>query len=255
MARRKSKNSLARADSNYLPSQASKRRRAGARWRETRGIRGSFWFMDPHASSLSGSGEAERTGVRERSSRFLWRGSPLPVPLRGWLKSGKPSLPIGRSPIPHWTDFHSQSDVAGLPIGRYSITMSVYPRLAEKRVRAALRDTRIVVLNGPRQSGKTTLARRFAKAGRVYLTLDDRATLAAAKSDPVAFVRDLDRAVIDEVQRAPEILLAIKRSVDEDKRAGRFLLTGSANLLTLAAVRESLAGSSRNHSAVSIRAK
>jgi uncharacterized protein len=75
-----------------------------------------------------------------------------------------------------------------------------------------------------------------------YITLDDRATLAAAKSDPVAFVRELDRAVIDEVQRAPEILLAIKRSVDEDKRPGRFLLTGSANLLTLAAVRESLAG-------------
>jgi predicted AAA+ superfamily ATPase len=120
--------------------------------------------------------------------------------------------------------------------------MPAYPRHAERRVRAALRDTRVVMLNGPRQSGKTTLARRFARGGRVYLTLDDRATLAAAKSDPVAFVRDLDRAVIDEVQRAPEILLAIKRSVDGDKRAGRFLLTGSANLQTLSAVRESLAG-------------
>lgn len=120
--------------------------------------------------------------------------------------------------------------------------MPVYPRHAEKRVRAALRDTRVVVLNGPRQSGKTTLARHFAGTGRVYLTLDDRATLAAAKSDPVAFIRDLDKAVIDEVQRAPEMLLAIKRSVDEDRRAGRFLLTGSANLSTLSAVRESLAG-------------
>lgn len=120
--------------------------------------------------------------------------------------------------------------------------MPVYPRLAEKRIRAALRDTRVVVLNGPRQSGKTTLARRFAAGGREYLTLDDHATLNAARSDPVAFVRGLNRAVIDEVQRAPEMLLAIKRSVDDDRRPGRFLLTGSANLLTLAAVRESLAG-------------
>ena len=120
--------------------------------------------------------------------------------------------------------------------------MATYIRHAEKRVRAALRDTRVVAINGPRQSGKTTLARRFARGGRAYLTLDDRATLAAARSDPVAFIRGIDRAVIDEVQRAPEILLAIKRSVDEDKRPGRFLLTGSANLLTLATVRESLAG-------------
>jgi hypothetical protein len=120
--------------------------------------------------------------------------------------------------------------------------MPVYPRLAAKRIRAALRDTRIVVLNGPRQSGKTTLARQFAGDGREYLTLDDRATLHAARSDPVAFVRGLNRAVIDEVQRAPELLLAIKRSVDDDRRPGRFLLTGSANLLTLASVRESLAG-------------
>lgn len=120
--------------------------------------------------------------------------------------------------------------------------MPIYPRLAEKRIRAALRDTRVVVLSGPRKSGKTTLARRFAKDGREYLTLDDRATLHAAKSDPVAFVRGLNRAVIDEVQRAPEILLAIKRSVDDNQRPGRFLLTGSANLLTLASVRESLAG-------------
>ncbi|MEJ1960633.1 MAG: ATP-binding protein [Gammaproteobacteria bacterium] len=106
----------------------------------------------------------------------------------------------------------------------------------------ALRDTRVVAITGPRQSGKTTLVRRFARQGRTYVTLDDRATLAAARSDPVAFVRDLDRAVIDEVQRAPEILLAIKRAVDEDKRPGRFLLTGSANLSTIKTVHESLAG-------------
>jgi len=118
----------------------------------------------------------------------------------------------------------------------------MYPRLAEARIRTALRDTRVVAISGPRQSGKTTLARRFAKRGRRYLTLDDQATLAAARSDPVAFVNDLDRAVIDEVQRAPELVLAIKQSVDDDPRPGRFLLTGSANLLTIGTVRESLAG-------------
>ncbi len=120
--------------------------------------------------------------------------------------------------------------------------MRILPRHAEAHVRLALRDTRVVALTGPRQSGKTTLARRFARQGRVYVTLDDSVTLAAARSDPVAFIRDLDQAVIDEVQRAPEILLAIKRTVDEDRRPGRFLLTGSANLATIATVNESLAG-------------
>jgi predicted AAA+ superfamily ATPase len=118
----------------------------------------------------------------------------------------------------------------------------MYPRFAEARIRTALRDTRVVAISGPRQSGKTTLVRRFAKQGRSYFTLDNQATLAAARSDPVAFIRGLDRAVIDEVQRAPELVLAIKHSVDDDPRPGRFLLTGSANLLTIATVRESLAG-------------
>jgi hypothetical protein len=86
------------------------------------------------------------------------------------------------------------------------------------------------------------MARRFAKQGRKYVTLNDQSTLAAAKSDPVAFIRGLDRAVIDQVQRAPDLLLAIKQSVGEDRRPGRFLLTGSANLLTVKTIHESLAG-------------
>ena len=118
----------------------------------------------------------------------------------------------------------------------------MYPRFSESLVRSALRDTRVVAISGPRQSGKTTLARRFTQQGRIYVTLDNQSTLAAAKSDPVAFIRGLDRAIIDEVQRAPDLLLAIKQSVDEDPRPGRFLLTGSANLLTIKTVNESLAG-------------
>lgn len=118
----------------------------------------------------------------------------------------------------------------------------MYPRFIEKRVRAALKDTRVVLISGPRQSGKTTLAEKLADSGMPFLTLDDQTTLETARADPVGFVRGLDRAVIDEVQRAPQLLLAIKRAVDTDKRPGRFLLTGSANLMTLPQVADSLAG-------------
>jgi predicted AAA+ superfamily ATPase len=93
-----------------------------------------------------------------------------------------------------------------------------------------------------RQSGKTTLAEKIAAGNMPFLTLDDETTLDTARNDPVGFIRGLDRAVIDEIQRAPQILLAIKRSVDSDKRPGRFLLTGSANLMTLPQVADSLAG-------------
>lgn len=117
-----------------------------------------------------------------------------------------------------------------------------YPRLIQARVAEALADTPVVLLAGPRQAGKTTLVRQMATPGMRYLTLDDALTLLSARDDPVGMVRSLDRAVIDEIQRAPQLLLAIKKSVDEDRRAGRFLLTGSANLMTLPALADSLAG-------------
>ena len=119
---------------------------------------------------------------------------------------------------------------------------SFYPRLIESRIREALADTPVVLVAGPRQAGKTTLVRQMATHGMRYLTLDDELTLLSAKDDSVGMIRSLDRAVIDEIQRAPQLLLAIKKSVDEDRRPGRFLLTGSANLMTLPAVADSLAG-------------
>lgn len=119
---------------------------------------------------------------------------------------------------------------------------SLYPRHIGARVAEAMADTPVVLLAGPRQAGKTTLVRQIADQGLHYLTLDDDLTLLAAREDPVGMIRDLDRAVIDEIQRAPQLLLAIKKSVDEDRRPGRFLLTGSANLLTLPTVADSLAG-------------
>ena len=118
----------------------------------------------------------------------------------------------------------------------------MYPRYIEQRVQEALTDTRVVLLCGPRQSGKTTLARQIAGDTLPFVTLDNATTLAAALADPVGFLRGVDRAVVDEIQRAPNLILAIKTAVDADPRPGRFLLTGSANLMTLPRVADSLAG-------------
>jgi uncharacterized protein len=119
---------------------------------------------------------------------------------------------------------------------------SSVPRLVQNKIDAALQDTRVVLVVGPRQAGKTTLVKQYAGPQRPYITLDDNATLVAARTDPTGFIRGLKEAVIDEVQRAPELLLAIKESVDTDPRAGRFLLTGSTNIMALPTVGDSLAG-------------
>ncbi len=118
----------------------------------------------------------------------------------------------------------------------------MYKRFVEERASEALSDTPVVLIVGPRRAGKTTLVRKMEDTDRTYITLDDQTVLDAAKADPVGFIRGLDQATIDEIQRAPELLLAIKKSVDEDYRPGRFLLTGSANVLTLPRVADSLAG-------------
>ncbi len=118
----------------------------------------------------------------------------------------------------------------------------MYTRHITQRIQTAMSDTRVVLIAGPRQAGKTTLAQSIAGENTPFFTLDNASTLDAAQRDPVGFIRGLDKAVIDEVQRAPALLLAIKESVDNDQRPGRFLLTGSANLMTLPKVADSLAG-------------
>ncbi|MGQ0619688.1 MAG: ATP-binding protein [Panacagrimonas sp.] len=119
-----------------------------------------------------------------------------------------------------------------------------HPRWLESRLRDALSDTPVILLNGARQTGKSMLAETFSKAhaGR-YLTLDDPTALAAAERDPVSFIAGEDRLlVIDEVQKSPGLFAAIKRNVDRNRRPGRFLLTGSADVLMLPSAAESLAG-------------
>lgn len=110
-------------------------------------------------------------------------------------------------------------------------------------IREALTDTPVTLVHGPRQVGKTTLIRDLLGQDFRYITLDSAATLAAAAADPEGFLAGLDGPVaIDEVQHEPRLLRAIKLSVDADRRPGRYLLTGSANVLALPQISESLAG-------------
>ena len=110
------------------------------------------------------------------------------------------------------------------------------PRLIE-----ALGDTPVVLLHGPRQCGKTTLAKTIE--GYTYISFDDEVQLAAARADPVGFVADLpEQTTLDEIQRVPELFLTLKAAVDQDRKPGRFLLTGSANVLLAPKLSDSLAG-------------
>ena len=110
-------------------------------------------------------------------------------------------------------------------------------------VRQALDTFPVVVLTGARQTGKSTLIRELLTPHtREYLTLDDLDVLERAQQEPDALVAANKRMTIDEIQRSPDLLLAIKRSVDRDRRPGRFLLSGSANLALMRSVSETLAG-------------
>jgi predicted AAA+ superfamily ATPase len=122
--------------------------------------------------------------------------------------------------------------------------LRLYPRYVAPRLVEALADSPVVLIHGPRQCGKTTLAQQIGQRGHyAYFTFDDAVALAAAESDPVAFVADLpDRAILDEVQRVPAVFTAIKAAVDRRRTPGRFLLTGSANVLLVPGLADSLAG-------------
>ena len=119
-----------------------------------------------------------------------------------------------------------------------------FPRYLAARLREALADTPAVLIHGPRQSGKTTLARIVGEPrGYRYVSFDDEAVQDAARGDPVGFVEGLPRrTILDEVQRVPELFSSLKAAIDERRTAGRFILTGSANVLLVPRLADSLAG-------------
>ena len=119
-----------------------------------------------------------------------------------------------------------------------------HPRFSLSNLTTALQDTPVVLIHGPRQCGKTTLARTVGdEVGYSYISFDDDVLRASVKADPVGFVADLpNKVVLDEVQRIPELFTALKVAVDRDRRPGRFILTGSANVLLVPKLADSLAG-------------
>lgn len=121
---------------------------------------------------------------------------------------------------------------------------ALYHRLAEARLLDALTDSPVVLIHGPRQCGKTTLTRMVGdKRGYTYFNFDDDVVRSAAERDPLGFVADLPpKVILDEVQHVPELFRAMKSRVDRERAPGQFLLTGSANVLLLPRLADSLAG-------------
>ena len=119
-----------------------------------------------------------------------------------------------------------------------------YPRYIKPRVLESLKDSPVVLIHGPRQCGKTTLTRIVGEHKRYeYISFDDNVVLSSATEDPIGFVASLPKKVIlDEVQKAPHIFSALKMSVDNHRVPGRFILTGSANILSMPKLSDSLAG-------------
>jgi len=120
--------------------------------------------------------------------------------------------------------------------------VKILPRLVDDALAARLRVMPAVVLTGARQTGKSTLVEKLGPGERRYRSLDDFDVRDAARRDPEALLGGDDPLTLDEVQREPGLLTAVKRAIDRDRRPGRFLLTGSANLLLMRQVSESLAG-------------
>ena len=122
----------------------------------------------------------------------------------------------------------------------------MYYRHITRLIQEALTDTPVILLLGARQTGKSTFCSQLLEDSTFnaqFITLDDPATLAAAGTDPLGFLEDLNKHVIlDEIQRAPELFLSIKKLVDQDRKSRRFILTGSANVMVLPKVADSLAG-------------
>lgn len=120
----------------------------------------------------------------------------------------------------------------------------LHDRFVRPRLSEALLDSPVVLVHGPRQCGKTTLARTLGDAGGFsYLSFDDDVVRASAQTDPMGFVGDLpDKIVLDEIQRVPELFTALKAAVDRSRKPGRFILTGSANVLLVPKLADSLAG-------------
>ncbi len=120
--------------------------------------------------------------------------------------------------------------------------MNALPRLVGSALSERIRVMPAVVVTGARQTGKSTLVEQLIAGKRRYATLDDLDVLDAARRDPEVLVGVAGPVTLDEVQRAPELLRAVKRAIDRDRTPGRFLLTGSANLLLMRQISESLAG-------------
>ncbi len=124
----------------------------------------------------------------------------------------------------------------------HAVNADTRPRHVAGSLRDRLSVMPAVVVTGARQTGKSTLAQELTPGRRRFLSLDDMDVLDAARRDPEALVGGDEPVTLDEVQRAPDLLMAIKRAIDRRRRPGQFLLSGSANLLLMRRVSESLAG-------------
>ena len=120
----------------------------------------------------------------------------------------------------------------------------LYPRFAKDRLLDEAQDSPVVLVHGPRQCGKSTLSQMLPKYD--YISFDNEADEHTANRDPAGFVKNLpDRIILDEVQRVPRVFLALKMAVDSNRVYGRFVLTGSSNILRSSRMPDSLAGRMR----------